>query len=352
VNTKINIEEFSISKIVEAIETSQLVYGNEEDKIRANAPVTSREYLQNKHIDNPVKNSLVIQLVQKEQIRGHIFLVRRCFVFDSQQFPILVASDLVSKADFPGASLIIFRKALQQSKANNFALLNFSNKDSDKIYTQILKIKPVVELDFQLWYLSIDSLFRILIKPFKLQTNIAPIFVSDNEKVVHKNVKIQFVPRFDESIDPFFEKLEKEEIYFGKRSSKILNWRFNPSNEILYNRVKILKEGSIAGYLVVCERTFIGIRILLIVDSIICNLSTFEIHRIKREIMKSSPGVVACFCVSNLLHKNRALGKYKGLTIPRRFLPERVKFYLSNGDETLHNNFKKSHLTLFDTDIL
>ncbi len=351
-NIEIKTEEFNVSKIDEAIETSQLVYGDTEGKIKSNAPVTSREYVENKHIDNPIKNSLIIQLLQKELIRGHLFLVRRCFVFDNKQIPILVASDLVSKADIPGASLIIFRNAIQESKASDFPLLNFSNRGSDKIYAQVLKTKPVLELDFQLLSFSIKSLFAILIKSSNFQFNASSICIGDKEKVIDKNFSIRFVGKFDESIDTFFERLEHEGICFGKRSSKILNWRFSPSNEILYDRVMILKEGVVVGYLVVCKRVFNGLRILIIVDSIIWNLNTVEIHKIKREIMKSSPRVVACLWASNLLHKNRELGKFKGLTIPRRYLPERVKFYLWGGDDSLHNNFKKSYLTLFDTDIL
>ena len=343
---------FDFSRIKESIETSQLVYGSESKKITANAPVSSKAYIENKHLYNPMKRSLVIQLVQKGKIRGHIFLIERCFVFNGEKHPILVASDLVSKVDIPGASLIIFRKAMQTSQANNIPLLNFSNKDSDKIYSQLMKVEPVIELDFQLSYFNLKSLFLILSKKLNFQSESSIVFMNNKVKTLNKNLKIRLIPDFDKTIDVFFEKLEKNSVFLGKRSSKILNWRFNPSNEIDYARILISREETVIGYLVVCERTFKGLRLLMIVDYIMWNLSTIEIYKIKKELKKAYPGAVACLCSSNLLHKNRVLGKFKGLTIPRRFSPERVKFYLSGGSESLQMNLKKAHLTLFDTDIL
>jgi hypothetical protein len=349
---EVTTEKFDVTKVKESIETSQLVYGNEKNKITANAPVTSRMYIENKHLHNPIKGSIVIQLVQREQIRGHIFLIERCFVFDGEQQPILVASDLVSKVDIPGASLIIFRKAVQHCKDRNIPLVNFSNKDSDKIYSQIMRIEPVIELDFQLGYFNLRSIFLILRKQLNFQSEPALVLISNKVKVIDKKLKIRLIPDFDESIDAFFGKLEKENVFFGKRSSEILNWRFNPSNEIDYARILISREEIVVGYLVLCERTFKGLRFLMIVDYVMWNLSTIEIYRIKKELKKAYPGAAACLWSSNLLHKNRALGKFKGLTIPRRFSPERVKFYLSGGSNSLKMNLKKAHLTLFDTDIL
>jgi hypothetical protein len=343
---------FDLSRVKESIETSQLVYGNESKKVTANAPVSSRAYIENKHLYNPMNRSLVIQLVQKRKIRGHIFLIERCFVFNGEQHPILVASDLVSKADIPGASLIIFRKAMQYCKIHNIPLVNFSNKDSDKIYSQIMKIEPVIEIDFQVGYLNLKSLFVILNKQLNFQSKSSMIFITNKVKILNKNLEIRLIPQFDKTIDTFFEKLEKDNIFFGKRSSKILNWRFNPTNEIDYARILIFREEIVVGYLVVCERAFKGLKLLIIVDYVMWNLNTIEIYRIKKELKKAYPGAAACIWSSNLLHNNRVLGKFKGLTIPRRFSPERVKFYLSGGSEKFQMNLKKAHLTLFDTDIL
>ena len=338
--------------IKDSIDTSQLVYGNEESKISPNAPVTTKTYIENKHLHNPIKASLVIQLVQKGQIRGHIFLIERGFIFDGEQYPILVASDLVSKADIPGAGLIIFRKALQHCKASNKPLLNFSNKNSDKIYSQLMKVKPVIELDFQVGNFNLKSLYLFFSKRTKFPFNSSAFFVSTKENIVLKNLKIRTTPEFDKTIDAFFEKLEKENTFFGRRSSEILNWRFNISNEIVYTKILIYKEEEVVGYMVLCERVFRGISLLMIVDYIFWNLNRFEIQKIKGMLKKAYPGSIACLWASNLVHKNRALGKFIGLTVPRRFSPERIKFYLSGGDEGFEENLKKSHITLFDTDIL
>jgi hypothetical protein len=351
-NIEVTTNEFNLSRVEESIETSRLVYGNENKKITANAPVTSRAYIENKHLHSPIKRSLVIQLVQKGKIRGHIYLIERCYSFNGEQHPILVASDLVSKADIPGASLIIFRKAMQNSRANNIPLLNFSNKDSDKIYTQIMKVEPVIELDFQLGCFNLKSLYGILSKDLKPQSN---DFISFNgEKVMtsNSNLEIRLIAEFDTAIDSFFERLERESVFLGKRSSKILNWRFNPSNEIDYARILILKRETVVGYLVVCERFFKGVRLLVIVDYVLWNLSAIEIYKIKKQLKKAYPGAIACLWTLNRLDKNRALSNFKGLTVPRFFSPERVKFYLSGGSDVFKENLKRAHLTLFDTDIL
>jgi hypothetical protein len=134
---------------------------------------------------NPINESLIIQFVQKGQTRGHIFLVERYFIFNGTKESILVASDLVSKSDIPGSSLIIYKKALQHCKENKIALLNFSNKYSDQIYSQIMKIEPTLELDFQLGNFNYMEFFRILIKKLGFQTREKKILPATNMHFAH-----------------------------------------------------------------------------------------------------------------------------------------------------------------------
>ncbi len=351
-NFNVTTHIFDLSKVEESIETSQLVYGNENYKVTPNAPVTSRAYIENKHLHSPIKESFVIQLVQEGKIRGHIFLIERCYLFNDKQLPILVASDLVSKADIPGASLLIFRKAIQISKSSNIPLLNFSNKDSDKLYSEIMKVEPVVELDFYLGCFNLKSLFGILNENLRLQSHNSTVLKRGKVKVAHKNLEVQLITEFDTNIDNFLEKLESEGIFFGQRSSKILNWRFNPSNEIDYARILIMKKETVVGYLVVCQRFFKGLKILMIVDYVFWNLGAIEVYKIKKLLKRAYPRATACVWTSNRLHKNKALGDFKGLRVPKSILPERVKFYLSGASDDFKENLKRAHLTLFDTDIL
>lgn len=351
-NFKVTSHIFDLLKVEESIETSQLVYGNENNKVTPNAPVTSRAYIENKHLLSPIKESLVIQLVQEGKIRGHIFLIERYYFFNDEQHQILVASDLVSKADVPGASLLIFRKAIQIGKSNNIPLLNFSNKESDKIYSEIMKVKPIIELNFQLGCLNLKSFCGILNKDLKPYSKNSILFNGGKVKIARRNLELRLISEFDTVIDSFFERLEREGTFLGKRSSEILNWRFNPANEIDYARFLILRKEEVVGYLVVCERSFKGLRLLVIVDFILWNLSAIEIYRIKKQIKKAYPHTSACLWISNRIQKNRALGNFKGLTVPRFISPERVKFYVFGGSEVFKENLKTAHLTLFDTDIL
>lgn len=351
-NIEVTTNIFDLSRVEESIETSQLVYGNENNKVSSNAPVSSRAYIENKHLHSPIQRSLIIQLVQKGKIRGHIFLIKRGYSFDGKQHPILVASDLVSKADIPGASLIIFRKAIQNSQTSNIPLLNFSNKDSDKIYSQIMKVEPVIELNFHLGCFNFKSFFEIFSRELKPQSHDSIVLNGEKVKIIHKNLELRLISEFDTVIDSFFHRLERQNIFLGQRSSKILNWRFNPSNEIDYARILILKKETVVGYLVVCEKLFMGLKLLVIVDYILWNLKVIEIYKIKKALKKAYPGAAACLWTSNRIHKNRALGNFKGLVVPRSISPERVKFYLSGGSDDFQENLKKAYLTLFDTDIL
>jgi hypothetical protein len=349
---EIKIEDFDCSKVNQAIETSELVYGSEMNKIAANAPVTSPAYIENKHLNNPIKNSTIVKLVQDKEIRGHLFLIERIFIFNGLQNSILVASDLVSKANFPGASLAIFRKAVQFSNERGIPLINFSNKDSDKIYTHMMKMEPVIELDFELSVPNLKVLFNGIAKQIKYKSNSSAAHLNSNTKIIDKNLMIRSIPEFDETINYFIAKLENEDIFLGKRNSEILNWRFNPSNENRYARILIIKKQEVTGYLVVCERVVKGIKILMIVDYLIWNLSKPQIKMIEKELKRSYSNVMAYLWCSNLNHKNQTLGKFVGFTIPKRLLPGRVKFYLSGDDKNFRENLEKTHLTLFDTDIL
>ena len=351
-NIEVTTNVFDLSKVEESIETSQLVYGSENNKVTANAPVASRAYIENKHLYSPIKRSLVIQLAQNGKIRGHIFLIERCYSLNGEKHPILVASDLVSKADIPGASLIIFRKAIQNSQAEKIPLLNFSNQDSDKIYSEIMKVEPVVELDFHLGCFNLKSLFYTVNQYLRPHSNFSIVLNGEKVKIAHKNLEIRLISEFDTVIDSFFENLERESISLGLRSSKILNWRFNPSNEIDYARILIFKKETVVGYLVVCERLFMGLKLLVIVDSILWKLGAIEIHKIKKALKKAYPGATAFLWTSNQLQNNRALGNFKGLMVPRSISPDRVKFYLSGASDEFKENLKRAHLTLFDTDIL
>ena len=349
---EIKAEEFSILKVNETIETSQLVYGDEKSKLTANAPVTSAAYIENKHLLNPIAKSTVINLVQNEKVRGHIFLIERCFVFGGKCEPIIVASDLVSKANIPGSGVIIFRKAIKLCEDKKVPLLNFSNKDSDLIYSQILKIDPVIELDFQVGNINLKALLFSLIRKPKIQIKSHEPKASNKLMDKKRNFGIQIVSAFDFLIDDFLGKIENEDTYFGKRSSRILNWRFNSANGLDYHRILVKRDFEIVGYLIVCKRIFKGIKLLIIVDFVLLKLDSRERRELQKKLKKVYSDTCACLWVSNLNHTQGKFGKFRGLTIPRMLSPIRVKFYLSGSDESFKKSLKSAFLTLFDTDLL
>jgi hypothetical protein len=349
---EIKTMKFSPSQVREAIETSKLVYGDETDQIKPNAPVTCSPYVENKHLLNPLDRSIVIQLVQNDQVRGHIFLLERLFVFRHKQEQILVASDLVAKTNFPGSSLVLFRKAMSHCEDKKIPLLNFSNKESDLIYSKIMKIKPVIELDFKLGNFNLKSLFLNLniIRNSLIVRHLSK--TSSKPGHIQGNLQTQVVSEFNFLIDDFLDKLENHSICFGKRSSKILNWRFNKSNELDYDRILIYKGKEIVGYLVVCKRILKGIKFLIIVDFVLWQLNRKEKKNIQRVLKRMYSDTFACLWASNLQDTQMMLGKFSGFVLPRMFLQSRVKFYLSGGDENFERSLKFSFLTLFDTDIL
>jgi hypothetical protein len=348
---KVTLQKYSLFRIKESIETAKLVYGSERGKDTANSPVTSTAYLENKHLHNPTNESLIIQFLQDEDIRGHIFLIERGFILDGELNPVLVASDLVSKADIPGASIIIYRKALQYCKENDVPFLNFSNKKSDQIYSQIMKMIPVVELDFQLGNFNYKALLLNLIRHKRIEKNEKSYFHKSDGSLDNENLTYRIIPKFTDSIDTFLESLEKKNISFGKRDSKILNWRFNSANQLHYARILIIRDGKICGYLVVCERLIKEKRLLVIVDFVIWMLNSREIRKLRKTLNKLFPNSIACLWVSNSQHTQKNLGNFKGFTVPKRLSPERLKFYLSSNDERFKLGLREAHLTLFDTDI-
>jgi hypothetical protein len=351
-NSKILLDVFKEVEIPKSIEINSLVYGSGQHKEFANAPVTDIDYIRNKHLNNPLGFSTRIVIQENDSNTGQIFVIPRAFCLKGEIYQFMVASDLVSKSKIPGGGVILFKETRKLARLQKKPLLNFSNKKSDRIYSSILKMEPILELDFNLLNLKIHKIF--LVKSLLLLKNqITPKNQDINECELNKKMlKFEKMENFDERIEVFLRNLIEGEENLGFRSSKILNWRFHSSNNVEYTKLLIQRDGEVKGYVVLCEKDYKGMQFGVIVDSILVDFDRKELKIIKKKLLDILPRAIGIIGVRNKESKCSIISQFGGISIPKKFLPNRVKFYLSNSDGHLIDYFKRAHLTLFDTDIL
>jgi hypothetical protein len=262
-----------------------------------------------------------------------------------------VASDLVSKSKTPGGGIFLFKEAQRLTKSQKKPLLNFSNIKSERIYSSILRIQPILELDFSI--LSFNFRNTVVPKKISLLKN-RNTSQTKNINIIYKNRRIEFekIETFDARTEKFLrEKIPIEE-NIGYRSSDILNWRFTDSNKQKYTRLLIQMSGEIIGFTVLSEKIYMKRKFAVIVDSIVVNSNQKQMKLIKNKLLDIFPYVSAIIEIRNRNSESSVISQFRGLNVPRKLLPERIRFYLSNIDPNLISYFNRAHLTLFDTDIL
>jgi hypothetical protein len=347
--SRIVVESFEKVKIEEVLSTSRLVYGKSDDKEIPNNPVLEVPYVVNKHLSNPLGNSILIQFIEDNVCNGHLFLQKRSLMVGQSVFPVYVASDLVSRTISPAGSLILFREAMKISSSTKTPLVNFSNKNSDPLYSKILRKPPLLELDFRVQKINYNLVFNSL--RFKLYEKLRQYhFFTKRHHWKKDPVELIEVASFDTNFETCLDL--KEEMEASNRGFISLNWRFHPHNRIEYKRY-LLKIGSTThGYLVLSERTILKCRFLIVLDYVGCPALKTKKKEILISTFRNNSNSLGVVSISNSGSRCECFINSGGYLVWKKFLPNRVKFYFHGLSQEEEVEAAGAHLTLFDTDIL
>jgi hypothetical protein len=342
-----NFAEFQLDF---ALEISALVYGHSAEKKLPGNPVLSMEYFKNKHLDSPFGESIYIRKVEDDLMVGHIFLQKREFLNYGKTCVVLQASDLVSKSNRPLGGVKLFNKAKSISKESSIPFINLSNNDSNNIYERFLKMQPIVELDFRVALLNLNFANSYQRKEI---LNFGSILLRHIRKIlIGKVYQFRIVDEFNEEIDRILNtSIEKCEL-IGKRNSKIINWRFNKANQKEYIRFQVTFKKEIVGYFVFTTAHYLDKEIVVLVDFFVNKpskrLGIAALHYVAQAFSGANFFLVPCNTNSLMAIKTF---RFSSLKVPRRFVPQRIPFYVTESNSNLSGALPRSHVTLFDTDI-
>jgi hypothetical protein len=342
---------FEESKLSTALAVGSLVYGKEEGKRNPGNPVLSLGYLRNKHLDSPFGQSYYLYKPEKAMIAGHIFLQRRRYLNKNVPSEIFLASDLISKSSKPFGGLMLFKKAVFISKEVDQPLINLSNKESSTIYSSFLDMKPVIQLEFRASITNLNSMF--LRRRQKVSSQKFRVFGKLVEKLFRRELQFKLVEKYGEEIDNFLERELSVIELIGERNSKILNWRFHPSNEQKYAKFEVFNSDQFIGYFVFNLTRHNGKNIIILMDFFLENptrkIGSAALKAVSREFPEAKLILIALNMKSNSASK---VFRANTLKVPKIFVPQELPFYITESQKSIAHLFPSSHLTLFDTDIL
>lgn len=350
-DNEIKVEVFENSRVPIAIATSSLVYGNGIGKRSPGNPVLSVSYLVNKHLDSPFGPSLYLYKSEKETISGHIFLQQRIYLSRNVPIEFLLASDLVSKSNQPFGGLKLFKRAVLASKEMDQSMINLSNRESSKIYSSFLKMKPIIQLEYRTSIINFSSIFSQI--GLKFPSLAIGVFSKITALLLGRNLGFRLVERYGDEIDSFLCRELSETDLIGKRNSAILNWRFHASNEQKYVKFEVTCKNQIIGYFVFNLTSHKGKNIIVLMDFFLSQPTRRIGLAAINAASKAYPGANLLLITLNM---NSILAsktfKTNTLKVPKVFIPQEIPFYITEHSSCFAPLFPSTHLTLFDTDIL
>lgn len=341
---------FLDSQLELALEISSLVYGYGEGKKLPGNPVLSIEYFRNKHLNSPSGESIYIRKFEDDVVVGHIFLQKREFLKCGKPFLSFYASDLVSKSNRPLGGVQLFKKAKSISEEFSSPFINLSNNDSKNIYERFLKMRPKIELDFRVAPLNLNfTNFAQIKRVFDFGSEFVRRIAN---QLIGDIYQFSTIDEFNEELDRFLDANIGESELIGRRNSRIINWRFNATNQKDYFRVQVTSKKEVIGYFVFTTTNFFGKEIVVLVDFFVnrpsIRLGLALLNYAAHVFPSANLFLVPCNMNSEIAKRTFGFSTFR---VPGRLIPQRIPLYVTDSNSILSGALMRSHLTLFDTDI-
>jgi hypothetical protein len=301
-------------------------------------PITNLEYVAWRHLASPYGASDTVEMVSGE-IVGRMWINKYQWRLDGESVSVSNPVDFLVRQDFrnPINSLRLFQATMKHCGAISQLTYHTSNPVTDPLYRNLLKLKPMTELDGAVLPLSpvrtIRKMFNLNLRKLEKPIDKVWRWLLLGTASVASLRRLQFLESVtDAEKRSVFQLLETEETIHNERSLEYMLWRYQGAGEVAYEFVWIRDRGTTVGYVVTTDRTVENIRSCFVVDIVWPGRpSKFMISAVWFELVRRAArrNVESLFFFGNL--KNERITRLMTLPfvkIPRRYLPQRVPVFI------------------------
>ena len=338
---------FSKKNITSFIELSKIYYPD-------NQYLCSYNYIYKKYFERPNGKSYIHEIKINNKVEGRLCYQQDQIIYKNNIIESLKPQDLLvsEKARLPFTNTL---KLLNEPKdlLKNYFILNTSNKNSDRLYSQILKFPKYFDFNTYFFFLNPISIFKIK----KINYFFRQIFFL----LLKTILSILFF------IKP---KIKLEQVLDNNKLTKVFNLKykriakFNRNNKIFLHRLSIYQNNDVTklilkknnkqvGYLILIKAEYKKFDISIILDFYVSEQlkikdRLYVLWKLLTILCKQKTDILfvsgndKCTIFTNLI-------KFPFLKVPDKFLEHKSPFYGRNFNCKI-NNLNKFHLTLFDMD--
>ena len=315
--------------------------------------VSNVDFIRNKHLDNPDGSSLLLELVESDEVTGRIVVLNRRS--NSSTVGELVGNpvDLLSISKGPFGGISLYREAIRKNQlVSCHGFFHTSNPKSEIFYRNALRMKPIFELDYRGLLISLPMRgFHFLVLNGLLQAANAGIIALLKIIAGKSNVAISKVNDYKD--DMLSEIPINQDDQFLFRDAARLNWRFKSIKGLpTYDKYIFSRANRSLGYLVTREINQNGFVGVVIVDYLFDSMSFRELANVYLALFKEAGNANLIFTIGNFKNqKQKVLFTYPFVRIPKRFRPQAFPIYTPQS-EAVPSLSINSYFTLFDLDVM
>jgi hypothetical protein len=329
-------------------------------------PTLDKEVVSWRHLENPVGVSVAVNFCRENRSVGRIWIQKREWLIGGRRCTLSSPIDFLihpAHRNLPTFAQL-FSRAQRESLTSSSGVIHTSNTNTDDLYRNFLKLKPVTELDCYVLPLRPVKLLCRKLKPRSHAMSLRLVGIRVMMWVLRRVPNsLRFGSQPSTEISQIvIQKFEKGKSVVGSRSTEIRAWRFRTAGEFNYRTQWFSIADECAGYIVTTLRVINGIRSVIVIDLVSSEkLSRSQtahlwLHVAAEAASNNADGVF--FFINRKCSELRNLARLPLLRTPRKFLPQAIPIFVRSGrDERDYWGLSREHVecgyfVLFDLDIL
>jgi hypothetical protein len=319
-----------------------------------------------KHLRSPFGASTAIDLVEKEEVFGRLWVTYRHWKLNNELLLMGHPQDLLvdtrnrALKDVVGLIECAFSKSLSESGM----MYHGANPNSEGLYGRIFRSRPNFHLQASVFPVSpLLLVFNLVTKSGGNSPSIFDLAYRQILRAINWMFRGTRLLRDLESINDLeniFRRFNESEAFSAVRSKEYFDWRFSQDATSPYVVKCICVRGEIVGYVVWSDTSAYDIRARVLIDIVWLEKKS-PINRFRLWISiadYSNKNVDLIVFISN--QNNPALRKVSSMPmiiIPKKMMPQAIPIYLrldqsriDGNPAFIENQFRKSYFTLSDLD--
>lgn len=328
--------------------------------------VCNADHVKWKHLQSPFGASTAIDLVEKEEVFGRLWVTYRHWKLNNEFLQMGHPQDLLVDTrkralnDVVGLIECAFSRSLSESGM----MYHGANPNSEGLYKRIFRSRPNFHLQASVFPVSPLLLVSNLVT--KRGGNSPSIFDIGYRKILRainwmfRGTRLLRDLESINDLENIFRRFNESEVFGAVRSKEYFDWRFSQDTTTPYVVKCICIRDQIVGYVVWSDTSAYGFRARVLIDVVwIEKKSLINRFRLWISIADySNKNIDLIVFISN--QNNSALRKVSSipmLIVPKKLMPQAIPIYLrldqsraGSNPLFIENQFRKSYFTLSDLD--